>query len=123
MTKTEIQREIARLAKLQETLQEPDNKLCENYEPEFLGKYSISESKRKAWNISIDADGTWTKKGDFIEVTEWSNGEGWDIHVESEHMSGALELHFTQLNALLKLLMTAGIITDAMLLNERDEDL
>ena len=123
MTKTEIQNEIARLAKLQETLQEPDNKICENYEPEFLGKYSITENKRRAWTISINADDTWTKEGDFIEVTEWSNGEGWDINVESKHMSGALELHFTQLNALLKLLMTAGIINDAMLLNEREEDL
>lgn len=123
MTKTEIQNEIARLAKLQETLQEPDNKICENYEPEFLGKYSITENKRRAWTISINADDTWTKEGDFIEVTEWSNGEGWDIHVESKHMSGSLELHFTQLNALLKLLMTAGAINDAMLLNKIDEDI
>jgi hypothetical protein len=120
MTKAQIQAEITRLAKLQEKLQEPDNNICENYEPEFLGKYSIDSDTRKSWNISINEDGTWTSKGDFIEVTEWSNGEGFDIHVESKHMNGALQLHFTQLNALLKLLMAAGIISDSMLLNERE---
>lgn len=121
MTKAEIQMELARLGDLYEQIKDEDNNICENYEPEFLGKYSVSESTRKAWTISIDEDGTWTHKGDFIELTSWSNGEGWDIHLESKHMTGTLQLHFTQLNALLKLLMTAGAIDDAMLLN-RDHD-
>jgi hypothetical protein len=122
MTKAEIQMELARLGEMYEKLQEEDNMICENYEPEFLGKYSIESTQRKAWNISIDDDSTWTKKGDFIEVTEWSNGEGWDIHVESKHMSGSLQLHFTQLNALVKLLMTAGAINDDMLLNRNPDN-
>ena len=121
MTKAEIQMELARLGDLYEQIKDEDNNICENYKPEFLGKYSVSESTRKAWTISIDEDSTWTHKGDFIELTAWSNGEGWDIHVESKHMTGTLQLHFTQLNALLKLLMTAGAIDDAMLLN-RDHD-
>jgi hypothetical protein len=107
------------LSRLEE---EPNNKICDNYEPEFIGKYRIEESTRKSWNISLEEDGTWTHKSDFIEVTEWSNGEGWDIHLETKHMSGALQLHFTQLNALLKLLMAAGAITDDLLLNARDDD-
>jgi hypothetical protein len=122
MTKAEIQIELARLGQMYEQIQEEDNKICENYKPEFIGKYAIESSTRKAWNISINEDSTWTKEGDFIEVTEWSNGEGWDIHIESKHMSGALQLHFTQLNALLKLLMEAGAITDGMLLNRDHEE-
>lgn len=121
MTKAEIQMELARLGQMYEQMQDEDNKICENYKPEFLGKYSISENTRRSWCISIDEDSTWTKNGDFIEVTEWSNGEGWDIQVEAKHMSGSLPLHFTQLNALVKLLMTAGAINDDMLLN-RDPD-
>jgi hypothetical protein len=109
----------AQLSRLDE---ESNNKICDNYEPEFIGKYTIEENTRKAWNISLEEDGTWTHKSDFIELTQWSNGEGWDIHLETKHMTGSLQLHFTQLNALLKLLMTAGAITDDMLLNSRDDD-
>jgi hypothetical protein len=109
-----------KLAQLEE---ESNNEICDNYEPEFIGKYNVAESTRKSWLISIEEDGTWTHKFDFIEVTQWSNGEGWDIHLETKNSSGALQLHFTQLNALIKLLMTAGAITDDMLLNrESDEE-
>jgi len=122
MTKSEIQQELARLGEMYEKIQEDDNKICENYKPEFLGKYSIGTNQRRSWNISIDSDDTWTTKGDFIEITEWSNGEGWDVHIESKNMSGAIQLHFTHLNALLKLLMEAGAINDDMLLNRDHED-
>ena len=122
-SKERILRELAvlqqQLTKLED---ESNNKICDNYEPEFIGKYTIEENTRKAWNISLEEDGTWTHKSDFIELTQWSNGEGWDIHLETKHMTGSLQLHFTQLNALLKLLMTAGAITDDMLLNSRDDD-
>ena len=122
MTKAEIQQELARLGEMYEKMQESNNEICENYKPEFLGKYSIGTNQRRSWNISIDEDSTWTKRGDFIELTEWSNGEGWDVHIESKNMSGAIQLHFTQLNALLKLFMEAGAISDEMLLNLNHED-
>jgi hypothetical protein len=117
-----ILQEMEALREQLNRLEEEPNKICDNYEPEFIGKYTIEENTRKAWSISLEEDGTWTHKSDFIELTQWSNGEGWDIHLETKHMSGALQLHFTQLNALLKLLMAAGAITDDLLLNVRDDD-
>jgi hypothetical protein len=32
-------------------------------------------------------------KGDFLEVTEWSNGEGYDIHIDDA--SGEKKFHIT----------------------------
>jgi hypothetical protein len=32
-------------------------------------------------------------KGDFLEVTEWSNGEGYDIHISD--VSGEKKFHLT----------------------------
>jgi hypothetical protein len=32
-------------------------------------------------------------KGDFLEVTEWTNGEGYDIHISD--VSGERQLHLT----------------------------
>jgi hypothetical protein len=123
-SKERILRELANLQQqLNDLEEEPNNKICENYEPEFIGKYEINERARRSWNLTLKEDGAWTKSYDFFEVTEWSNGEGWDIHIEgrSNHRE-FIQLHFTQLNALLKLLMEAGAITDDMLLNVRDDD-
>ena len=33
---------------------EPNNKICDNYEPEFIGKYRIEENTRKSWNIRLE---------------------------------------------------------------------
>jgi len=123
MSKERILRELVALQQQLTDLQDdPNNKICDRYEPEFIGKYRIEENIRKSWSIYIEEDGTWTHKSDFIELTQWGNGEGWDIHLETKHTSGSLQLHFTQLNALLKLMMKAGAITDDMLLNVREDD-
>lgn len=36
-------------------------------------------NKRKAINDKLNKYCTLAKEDDFIEVTEWTNGEGWDI--------------------------------------------
>lgn len=36
------------------------------------------------------------KKDDFIEITEWANGEGWDITINDRHF----HLTFGELNAI-----------------------
>ena len=36
------------------------------------------------------------KEDDFIEVTEWTNGEGWDITINDKHFS----LTFGELDAI-----------------------
>ena len=36
-------------------------------------------NKRKAINDKLNKYCTFAKEDDLIEVTEWTNGEGWDI--------------------------------------------
>lgn len=36
------------------------------------------------------------KEHSYIEVIEWSNGEGWDINIDDKHIS----LHFSELDAI-----------------------
>lgn len=45
-------------------------------------------------------------KGDFLEVTEWTNGEGYDIHISD--VSGEKQFHLTwgQYEALKKCVKT-----------------
>lgn len=38
----------------------------------------------------------WHKDHDFIEVTEWKNGEGWDIEIAASPNSKHVSLHFTE---------------------------
>jgi hypothetical protein len=122
-SKEQILRELSILQQqLNDLVDPPNNKICDNYEPEFIGKYEIHEIPRKSWNLTLKEDGAWTKEYEFFEVTQWSNGEGWDIHIEGKSQREYIQLHFTQLNALLKLLMRAGAITDDMLLNVREDD-
>jgi hypothetical protein len=41
------------------------------------------------------------KESDFIEVTEWTNGEGWDITIsDTKHFS----LHFTEFDVIKQLI-------------------
>ena len=42
---------------------------------------SISTYTRKAKHIDLSGYCTFAQKHDFIEMTEWSNGEGMDIFV------------------------------------------
>jgi hypothetical protein len=44
-------------------------------------------------SVVKELNDVWHKEHDFIEVTEWTNGEGWDIQIsEKEKFS----LHFTE---------------------------
>jgi hypothetical protein len=52
-------------------------------------------------SVSMNFNDAWHKEGDFIEVTEWSNEEGWDIQInDTNHFS----FHFTEFKALKKLI-------------------
>ena len=43
--------------------------------------------KRKAVNDSLKKYDHLAKDSDFIEVTEWANGEGWDICLNDKPIS------------------------------------
>jgi len=38
----------------------------------------------------------WHKEHDYIEVTEWKNGEGWDIEISTKEGNKHVSLHFTE---------------------------
>lgn len=41
-------------------------------------------------------------KGDFLEVTEWSNGEGYDVHISDVSGDKTFHLTYGQVKALKK---------------------
>lgn len=55
---------------------------------EIINKKSVSEN--------LDKFSPTFKKTDFIEVTEWTNGEGWDITINDKVIS----LHEDELEAI-----------------------
>ena len=64
-----------------------------------MDKPIIETYTRKSVMMSLNGC-LYHKDHDFIEVTEWSNGEGWDITVSDKNFS----LHFTEYEVLKKLI-------------------
>lgn len=50
-------------------------------------KADIEYSKRKSVSCSLSAFCHLSKDSSFIEVTEWTNGEGFDITIDDRHFS------------------------------------
>lgn len=51
-------------------------------------------NQRKTINDDLSKYCYFAKKDDFIEITEWTNGEGWDISFKDKHIvltSGELD--------------------------------
>jgi hypothetical protein len=119
---TQISKEIERLQREAEDLKMSNSPICDNFKPSFLGEYKIENNQRKSWTLCVNTDDTWSRKGDFYEVTEWASGEGWDITIERSYSKDQISLHFTDLEALLKLLMAAGAINDNQLLNRTEDE-
>lgn len=70
--------------------QEIDNMPMSEYvEKNYIDK--IEFSKRKS--IFANMNSHISKEGDFIEVTRWTNGEGWDITISDEK---TISLHETE---------------------------
>lgn len=53
---------------------------------------SIFDDLKKYCHISKD--------NDFIEITEWTNGEGWDINISSNNNDILFSLTYGQLEAI-----------------------
>lgn len=63
-------------------------------------KYSYNN--RKSIMVSLD-DSIYHKLSDFIEVTEWTNGEGWDI-ILSNNKDQTFSLHETEFDEIKKMI-------------------
>ena len=60
---------------------------------------SIKVTSRKS--IFVPMTDVWHKEHDFVEVTEWTNGEGWDIVIGDEKQ---IALHFTEFEVIKELI-------------------
>jgi hypothetical protein len=67
-----------------------------------MAKLDIKENQRRAVNAELNNG--YGKPGDFIEVTEWSNGEGYDVTIATSEKQESFSLHFTEWKALKKLI-------------------
>jgi hypothetical protein len=71
---------------------------------EWIDSKKIELSKRASAFVNLhDA---WHKKHDYVEVTEWTNGEGWDIAISDSKM---ISLHFTEFEAIKALIDALGV--------------
>ena len=56
---------------------------------------------RQRKSAFVPIQDAWHKEHDYIEVTEWSNGEGWDIVISDDKY---ISLHFTEFAILKELI-------------------
>lgn len=68
-----------------------------------MSKEKIKIEKRNSVIIYFE-DCPWHKEDDFMVVTEWSSGDGWDICISDRHLS----LHCTEYDALKKIIKKLG---------------
>jgi hypothetical protein len=59
----------------------------------------IETRQRKSLFVPLNDE--WHKEHDYLEVTEWSNGEGWDIVISDNKQ---FSLHFTEFAVLKELI-------------------
>lgn len=60
---------------------------------------NLEITQRKS--IYSELDDTYHKEHDFIEVTEWANGEGWDITISDKQQFSLHHSEFQKLRLLI----------------------
>ena len=83
----------------------------EKFSLHFNENYRVEKSKLNSVSLLLKEDSTWGKKRDYYEVTEWKNGEGYDISFGKENgNSQKFTMHFSELEIFIKLLIEIGAI-------------
>ena len=60
---------------------------------------------------------------EWIEITEWQNGEGVDIHIEDKHKERDISLHIDELDAIASLLDRIGYLPRSYANTDNDEEI
>ena len=55
--------------------------------------------EKKSVSSDLKYFGSWDDNA-WIEVSEWHNGEGWDIAIETKNGSKLFQLHYSELEAI-----------------------
>jgi hypothetical protein len=77
---------------------------AEEYEERSWIKDPTKIERRKRDSISVPMNDAWHKEHDFVEVTEWSNGEGWDITISDQKQISLHHIEFAVIKELIALL-------------------
>jgi hypothetical protein len=64
----------------------------------------IDQYQRKAAFADLEQFDYLAKENDFIEVTEWANGDGWDVNISANHDDQTFHITHGQFKALKKLI-------------------
>lgn len=59
----------------------------------------IKFNQRKS--VFVPMEDAWHKEHEFVEVTQWTNGEGWDITISDDKQ---ISLHFTEFEVIKELI-------------------
>lgn len=54
-------------------------------------------NNRKSVLANLEDYSPFYSEHDYIEITEWANGEGWDINIGTKHDSKHISLHYSEL--------------------------
>lgn len=65
--------------------------------------YKTEKYKRKSIFADLKKFEFCSKEGSFIEITEWKNGEGWDVNI-SNYTEKLFNLSIGELQAIKKLI-------------------
>jgi hypothetical protein len=68
----------------------------------------ISKYKRNAVFADLKEYDVFAKEHDFVEVTEWYNGEGWDVYISTRNDNKMFSLSYGQFKAIKKLIKKLG---------------
>ncbi len=92
----DIRSHIRKQEQAEKELEEEDDEEDESW---IKDPSKITISQRKS--IFVPLTDAWHKEHDFVEVTEWTNGEGWDITISDDKQ---ISLHFTEFAVLKELI-------------------
>jgi len=59
---------------------------------------------RQRKSVYVPLSDAWHQEHDFLEVTEWTNGEGWDVVISDDKHDKQFSLHFTEFAVLKELI-------------------
>ena len=77
-----------------------------NFNLLFNDNCEIEKSRLNSVSLLLREDSAWGKKFDYYEVTEWKNGEGYDISVEKKNCGRqTFSMHISDLEIFMKLLI------------------
>lgn len=72
-------------------------------EPSWIDTKKIEVKPRNSAFVTMTD--CWHKEHDYVEVTDWTNGEGWDIAISDKKI---VSLHFTEFEAIKALIEHLG---------------